>query len=67
MSWRLSVISETFPGSDGHVGVVTVKTSSGQFKRPIYKLVLMPCNNAGILNFSDMIYHGGNMFKLSVL
>jgi len=25
-SWRLAIISETFPGSDGHVRVVTVKT-----------------------------------------
>ena len=28
MSWRLAVIIETFPGSDGQEGVVTVKTSS---------------------------------------
>ena len=30
MSWRLAIISETFPGSGGHVRVVAVKTSSGQ-------------------------------------
>ena len=30
MSWRLEVISETFPGPCGHVRVVTVKTSFGQ-------------------------------------
>jgi len=35
MSWRLAIISETFPGLDGHIRVVTVKTrpplwSSGQ-------------------------------------
>ena len=35
MFWRLAVINETFPGSDGHVRVVKVKTGSGQFKRPI--------------------------------
>ena len=29
MSWKLAVIIETFPGSDGEVRVVTVKTSSG--------------------------------------
>jgi hypothetical protein len=40
MSWKLAIISETFPGPDGHVRVVTVKTSSGQFKRPIHKLAL---------------------------
>jgi len=42
MSWRLAIISETFPGSDGHVRVVTVKTSSGQLKRTIHKLVALP-------------------------
>jgi len=38
MSWRLAIISETFPGSDGYVRAVAVKTSSGQFKQPIHKL-----------------------------
>jgi hypothetical protein len=41
MSWRLAIISETLPGSYGHVRVVTVKTSSGQFKQPIHKLVAL--------------------------
>jgi hypothetical protein len=40
--WRLAIISETFPGSDGHIIVVTVITSSGQFKQPIHKLVALP-------------------------
>ena len=42
MSGRLAVISETFPGSYGYVRVVTVKTSSVQFKRRIHKLVALP-------------------------
>ena len=42
MSCRLAIISETFPGSDGHIRVVEVKTSSGQLKRPIYELVALP-------------------------
>ena len=42
MSWRLAVINEIFPGSDGHVRVVKVKTSSGKFKQPIQKLVVLP-------------------------
>jgi len=43
MSSSLAIISETFPVSDGHVRVVTVKTSSGQFKRTIHKLVAIAC------------------------
>jgi hypothetical protein len=42
MSWRLGIVSETFPGSDGYVRVVTVKTSSGRLKQPLHKLVLLP-------------------------
>ena len=42
MSWKLAIIIETFLGSDGHVRVVTVKTSAGQFKRPIRRLVVLP-------------------------
>ena len=42
MFWRLAIISETFPGLDGHVRVVTLKNSSGQFKLPICKLVALP-------------------------
>ena len=42
VSWRLAVIIETFPGSDGHVGVVTMKTICGQFKRPASKLIALP-------------------------
>ena len=42
MFWRLAIISETFPGSEGHIRVVKVKTSSGQFKRRIHRLVALP-------------------------
>jgi hypothetical protein len=44
MSWKLAIISETFRGLDGHVRVVTLKTSSGQFKRPTHKLLALPVN-----------------------
>jgi hypothetical protein len=42
MSWKLEIISETFPCLDGQVRVITVKTSSGQFKRPIHNLEALP-------------------------
>jgi len=42
MFWRLAIISETFPVSEGHVTIATVKTSSVQFKRRIHKLVALP-------------------------
>jgi len=42
MPWRLAIIGEPFPGSDGYVREVAGKTSSGQLKRLIYKLVALP-------------------------
>lgn len=36
--WPLGRILQTFPGPDGRVRVVSVKTKSGVFKRPVHKL-----------------------------
>lgn len=40
--WPLARIVKTHPGDDGHVRIVTVRTASSQWKRPITKLVLLP-------------------------
>ncbi|XP_073820658.1 uncharacterized protein [Musca autumnalis] len=40
--WRLGRVVKLYPGPDGHVRVVDVKTSSGILKRPVHKLVLLP-------------------------
>lgn len=40
--WPLGKVIATHPGSDGLVRVVTVKTKSGIFKRPITKISLLP-------------------------
>jgi hypothetical protein len=42
MSLKSAIISETFPGPDGHVRVATVNTSSGQFHRPTHNLIMKP-------------------------
>ena len=39
--WSLAVVSNTFPGVDGHVRVVEVRTAKSTFTRPIVKLVLL--------------------------
>lgn len=39
--WRLGRVVKTYPGSDGHVRVVDVRTASGIVKRPIAKLVVL--------------------------
>ncbi|XP_055859349.1 uncharacterized protein LOC129921511 [Episyrphus balteatus] len=42
--WNLARIEGTHCGSDGLVRVVTVKTKSGQIKRPIAKICMLPSN-----------------------
>lgn len=40
--WPLGKITETLPGKDGVLRVAKVKTSSGEFIRPVSKLVVLP-------------------------
>ncbi|XP_037821167.1 uncharacterized protein LOC119610134 [Lucilia sericata] len=40
--WRLGRIVKIYPGPDGKVRVVDLKTQNGIIKRPIHKLVLLP-------------------------
>lgn len=40
--WSLARVIHVHPGDDGHIRVVTVKTSSGTFKRPITKIFPLP-------------------------
>lgn len=43
--WKMAVISEVFPGSDGHVRRVRIKTAGGLFDRPVQKLCLIATND----------------------
>lgn len=40
--WPLARVIATHPGTDGQVRVVTLKTATGELKRPIAKLCLLP-------------------------
>ena len=58
-TWPLGRIVQTYPGVDGRVRVMTVKTLTGEFKGPVSKLVLLlseetendhsPSSGAGML------------------
>ncbi|EGI59350.1 hypothetical protein G5I_12490 [Acromyrmex echinatior] len=39
LDWPLAVIREVYPGKDGYVRVVKLKTSKGELVRPIQKLI----------------------------
>ncbi|XP_076295214.1 uncharacterized protein LOC143216229 [Lasioglossum baleicum] len=43
--WELGRVVKTFPGKDGHVRVVEVKTASSTYKRPITRVCQLPVNN----------------------
>lgn len=46
--WPLGRILEVHPGKDGRTRVVTVKTQTSTFKRPITKISLLPVNDTCI-------------------
>ena len=46
MHWKLGRIDEIHPGKDGVVRVVTVKTSTGTYQRPLSKVCLLPISEA---------------------
>lgn len=45
LNWRLGVIKETFPGSDGLTRVVSVKIGDSVTKRSISKIIVLPLNS----------------------
>ena len=45
LEWPMGKISHLHPGTDGVIRVVTIKTSAGSYRRPVSKLVTLPCDN----------------------
>ncbi|GFT99895.1 nucleic-acid-binding protein from transposon X-element [Trichonephila clavipes] len=48
-TWHLGRILKVYHGSDGKVRVVKVKTQSGEFKRDISKIAVLPINTKTLL------------------
>lgn len=44
LNWKFGRVVETYPGSDGIIRVVDIKTSSGLLKRSVRKLCILPIN-----------------------
>lgn len=55
--WKMGRITAVHPGLDGIIRVVTVKTASGELKRPIEKICLLPIqtNNDDSETHSDSL------------
>ncbi|XP_055590090.1 uncharacterized protein LOC129742241 [Uranotaenia lowii] len=43
--WKMGRVDRVFPGADGVVRVVTLKTASGPFTRPVEKLCVLPASS----------------------
>ena len=44
--WRLARVTQVYPGKDGLVRVVSVKTATGTYKHPVSKVaLLLPIDN----------------------
>ena len=39
--WKMAVIIDTYPGEDGLVRKVRIRTQTGEYDRPIHKLCLI--------------------------
>lgn len=42
LDWPLGIIEKVFPGKDGVVRVVNVRTKSGIYRRPVVKIYPLP-------------------------
>ena len=42
MQWAIGRVTKTFPGTDGIIRTVIVKTSASELKRSVKKLALLP-------------------------
>ncbi|CAK1552939.1 unnamed protein product [Leptosia nina] len=47
-TWVRGIVTATFPGPDGIIRVVDVKTSGGTLRRPVKKLVILPTERASL-------------------
>lgn len=46
LNWKFGRIIRLYPGSDGVIRVVDIKTSSGVLKRSVGKICVLPIDNA---------------------
>lgn len=51
--WKLGRIIELFPGRDGLVRNVLIKTAKGELKRPVQKICILPIDSAIPTNGTD--------------
>ncbi len=42
LQWPIGRVTAVFPGNDGHVRAVNVRTQKGEYKRPAYKARKLP-------------------------
>ncbi|CAG7825062.1 unnamed protein product [Allacma fusca] len=53
--WKMARIIELHPGSDGHVRIVSVKTTDGVTKRPVVKLCGLPMESTTVEDSESVV------------
>jgi len=51
--WPLARVVDTHPGEDGHICVVTVRTATSTFTRPVNRLVLLPAQSNAEADYEE--------------
>ena len=52
--WKMAVIIDTYPGEDGLVRKVRIRTQTGEYDRPIHKLCLI-ATHEGVGTIEDKL------------
>ena len=57
--WKLGTILQTFPGKDGHIRSVKLRTQQGEYERPIVRCCLLhPQENSNVPGPLEMVHAG---------
>ncbi|KMQ82017.1 hypothetical protein RF55_24478 [Lasius niger] len=65
--WPLARVTHLHPGPDGLTRVVTVKTATFTYKRPITKLCILPTDPNAVCSTNLLSKAGGNVKETTCL
>ncbi|XP_070524015.1 uncharacterized protein [Cardiocondyla obscurior] len=61
--WPLARVTQLHPGADGFTRVVTLKTASSEYKRPVAKVCILPMDSTENFSTKSFVEGGRKMLK----